>query len=115
MLASLEAGHPVELPEEPTLASALAGGIGLENLVTFALVRDFVDEHVIVKEDEITKAMTFAYRDLGLVVEGGGAVGLAVLLTGRIRASGPLVIVVSGGNVSLDTLREVMAAAPSGD
>lgn len=112
MLESLAAGRPVELAEEETLANALAGGIGLDNRTTFALVRDTVHEHVLVPEASIARAMAHAYRDLGLVVEGGGAVALAALLDGRVTPSParPTVVVVSGGNVAPATLRRVLAS-----
>lgn len=116
MLASLRAGAPVELPEEDTLANALAGGIGLDNQHSFALVRDLVDEHVEVSEPEIAQAMRYAVERLHLVVEGGGAVGLAALLGGGWRpapeaADGPIVVVLSGGNVAAETLAGVLGAA----
>jgi threonine dehydratase len=114
MLASLRAGRPVELPEEDTVASALSGGIGLDNRWSFPLVRDLVSEHVVVVEEEIRDSMALAWRELHLVVEGGGAVGLAALLSGRWRpspdAGGPVVVIVSGGNVSRETL--VRALSP---
>lgn len=104
MVESIRAGSPVSLPEEPTLASALAGGIGLGNRHTFRLVRELVDEHVLVSEEEIADAMVHSARDLGLVVEGGGAVGLAALRAGRVDRSLTTVVVISGGNVSMDRL-----------
>lgn len=108
MLASLVAGRPVQLPEEETLASALSGGIGLDNRHTFSLVRDLDLEHVVVTEDEIEAAMAFCCNDLHIVAEGGGAVGVAAILAGRWQppddADGPVVVVVSGGNVSPDVL-----------
>jgi threonine dehydratase len=112
MLASVRAGHPVELPEEETVAGALSGGIGLDNRHSFALVRDLVDEHVVVTEASIRQAMAFAFRELRLVVEGGGATALAALLSERWRptpgSSGPVVVVVSGGNVAFPTLLSVL-------
>ncbi len=109
MLESLKAGHPTAHPEEETIANALSGGIGLENQHTFRLVRDCVDEHVVVEEAEIRRAMAFAARELKLVVEGGGAVGLAALLVGRIDHPGENVaVVVSGGNVDLAVLIELI-------
>lgn len=110
MLRSLEAGRPVEVDEEETLASALAGGIDLENRHTFRLVRDLVDEIVTVPEDAIARAVRRAFLGIGLVVEGGGAVALAAVVEGRIGASnGPVVVVVSGGNVDAGVLREILA------
>ncbi len=113
MRASLEAGRPVELPEEPTLASALAGGIGLGNRVTFALVRDTVRRHREVSEASIGRAVRYAWRELRLVVEGGGATALAGLLDARearppLSGDGPLVVVLSGGNVDLAVLARVL-------
>lgn len=110
MRASLEAGRPVEVPEEPTLASALAGGIGLENRVTFGLVRDHIRHHDEVEEEEIARAMAYAYDQLGLVLEGGGATALAALLYRDLPpGDGPLVVVLSGGNVDPAVLAGVLA------
>ncbi len=113
MLHSIEAGHPVNLPEEETLANALSGGIGLDNRHSFALVQDLVDAHVVVTEDEIENSMAFSFNDLHIVVEGGGAVGLAAILSGRwhdgaLPRERPVVVVVSGGNVDLTTLAGVL-------
>lgn len=116
MLESLGAGQPLEMAEEETLASALSGGIELENRVTFDLVRHHVDEHVVVDEDAIGRTMAHAHRALHLVVEGGGAVGLAALLEGMLDVPDgrPVVVVISGGNVSETVLREVLEAHPPG-
>ncbi len=115
MLASVRAGRPVELPEEDTVAGALSGGIGPDNRYSFALVRDLVAEHVVASEAEVRAAMAYAFRELRLVVEGGGATALAPLLAGRWSppptARGPVVVVVSGGNVALPILRSVLADA----
>jgi threonine dehydratase len=110
MWESLEAGGPVELPEEETLASALSGGIGLENRVTMALVRDHVHRHVLVEEDAIARAVVAGYRR-GLVLEGGGAVALAALLEGDLShgPEGPLVLVLSGGNLDPEVLGRLIA------
>lgn len=112
MLASVRAGRPVELPEHETLANALAGGIGLANRHSFALVRDLVAAHATVAEAEIGDAMRYGVARLRLVVEGGGAVGLASVLEDSWREvalpPGPLVVVLSGGNVAADTLTRAL-------
>ncbi len=101
------------------MASALSGGIGMENRWSFPLVRALVDEHLVIPEDEILDAMAFAWRELHLVVEGGGAVALAALLRGHWHPPSddrrPVVAVVSGGNVAHETLSSVLrrpAAVP---
>jgi threonine dehydratase len=107
MAASLDAGAPVELEEEETLANALSGGIGLDNAHTFGLIRDLVHEHAVVTEDQIAEGMRFAARELHLVVEGGGAVGIAAVLAGTLHWNaneGPVAVVVSGGNVDVGRL-----------
>ena len=113
MLRSLDAGRPLELPEEETLASALSGGIGLHNRHSFPLVRDRIAEHVSVEEEEIAAAMRYCVQALRLVVEGGGATALAAVLGGAWRGpvDGAVVVVLSGGNVALDTLAGVLRAA----
>lgn len=114
MRASLEAGEPVELEELPTLASALSGGIGQDNRVTFELIRELVHRHLEVSEAEIARAIRYGYGELGLVLEGGGATALAAVL-GRPWAEPvaptdePLVVVLSGGNVDAAVLTRVLA------
>jgi len=111
MYESVRAGRPLELEEERTIASALSGGIELENRVTFELVRRHVDRHLLVEEEAIERAMGVAVRHLHTVVEGGGAVGLAALLEGMLEpVDGPTVIVLSGGNVDPARLAEISAA-----
>jgi threonine dehydratase len=100
MVASLQAGHPVDLSHQDTLAEVLAGGIGLDNRWSFDAVRQHVDEHVLVTEEEIAAAMRFALRTHRVVGEGGGTVALAAALAGKLpQAAGPVAIVISGGNV----------------
>ena len=109
MVHSLRAGRPLELPEEDTLADALAGGIGLDNRYTFRLVRRYVDETLLVSEDEIAGAMTFALEQEHLVVEGGGAVALAALLYGKVSEPGrTIAVVLSGANVDLPLLSQLI-------
>lgn len=98
MAASLERGAPVELDEAPTLADSLQGGIGLDNRCSFAITEALVDEVVLVDEQEIWDAMRFAYDWHRLLLEGGGAVGIAALLAERVTADGPTVVIASGAN-----------------
>ncbi len=93
------AGRPVPVPELPTLADALGGGIGLDNRYTFALVRDLVDELVLVEEAEIARAIRHAQREERQTLEGAGAVGIAALLSGRLAATGITVVLLTGGNI----------------
>lgn len=107
MHLSLAAGRLVDVVEEDTLADALAGGLGPENHHSFPMCRDLVDGTVLVGEGEIAAAMAALFRADHLVVEGGGAVGVAALQAGRIEPGSRTVVVISGGNVSAETLMEV--------
>ena len=109
MFHSLRVGRPIEMEEEETLADALAGGIGLHNRYTFDMIREYVDETLLVTEEEIAAAMAFALQEHRLVVEGGGAVALAVALHDRVAgATGNTVVVISGGNVEIPLLLDIV-------
>lgn len=111
MAASLRAGRPVEVVEEPSLADSLGGGIGMDNRWTFALCRDLLDDLVLLSEEEIAEGMRALFREGGIVAEGGGAVGVAALVAGKVQfAPGErIVAVVSGRNVAPDTFAAVLA------
>ncbi len=109
MLRSLEAGQPVAVEEKNTLADSLLGGIGVENRYTLPLIDEFVDEHVEIDEPEIEAAMYYALSEHSLVIEGGAAVGIAALQTGKVKVEGERVgIVVSGSSVELSRYLAVM-------
>ena len=109
MKLRLETGKPVPVIEEPSLADSLGGGIGLDNQYTFQLVRDLVDETLLVSEDEIAQAMRYIFETQRLVVEGGAAVGVATLMAKKIEVKGKNVaLVYRGNNVYLETVRKVL-------
>lgn len=101
MHASLAAGKPMPVEELPTLADSLGGGVGEQNQYTFAMVRDLVDEIVLLTEAEIAAGIRHAYWEERQILEGGGAVGIAAILSGKYRPSGKTVIVLSGGNIDM--------------
>jgi threonine dehydratase len=97
--ASLRAHAPVTFDAVPTIADGIA--IKRPGEVTLPLVERWVDELVVVREDDIAEAMVWLLARAKLVVEGAGAVGVAALLAGELTpaARGSTVIVLSGGNV----------------
>ncbi len=101
MAESLAAGHPVAVEELPSLADSLGGGIGLDNRVTFAMVRELLDEMVLLSEPEIAAGVRHCYREERQVVEGGGAVGVAALLAGKVDLQGPTMLLLSGANIDM--------------
>lgn len=108
MAASQAAGKPVEVEELPTLADSLGGGIGLDNAYTFAMVRDYVDEIVLLDEDEIAEGIRHAYFHEQLVVEGGGAVGIAALLAGKVEPGKKTIVLLSGKNIDMEMHRKII-------
>jgi threonine dehydratase len=112
MAASQKAGRPVEVREEETLADSLGGGIGLANRHSFRLVRELVDDIVLVSEAEIAAAIAAFYWREQIVCEGAAAVGLAALLGNRLPAvGGKTVLVVSGRNIDMQLHHRLVARA----
>lgn len=80
--------------------------------ITFEITRPLVGEAAAVSDAEVARAVAYAFRELKLVVEPGGAVALASLLHGRLAvpAGATAVIVLSGGNVEPDTFIRCLSA-----
>ncbi|MGY3616500.1 threonine/serine dehydratase [Bradyrhizobium sp. USDA 10063] len=106
---SLQAGHREPHPAAArTICDALMAAMPGE--LTFAINSKLLAGGVSAADEEVAAAVAFAYRELKLVVEPGGAVGLAALLAGRIDAKGKnVVIVLSGGNVDADLFAKLVA------
>lgn len=109
MFESIRAGHPVEVPEFASLADSLGGGIGLENRLSFPLCRDNLDDVVLVSEEEIRHAMQVLYFEDRIVAEGASAVGLAAVLSGKVKPDGPIGTIVTGRNLDMGLFNRIMA------
>jgi threonine dehydratase len=99
MAQSLRAGEiiPVGKDAPPTLCDALM--TPRVSPLTFDVLRDRGAHGVAVSEAETAAAMRFAYRELGLTIEPGGAVALAAALAGKVTLTEATLIILSGGNV----------------
>jgi threonine dehydratase len=87
--------------EGRTICDALMATIPGE--ITFAINSRLLTKGVTASDAEVGMAVEFAFRELKLVVEPGGAVGLAALLAGHLDARDRnVVVVLSGGNVDAD-------------
>ena len=94
--------------EGRTICDALMASIPGE--ITFAINSRLLAQGVIASDAEVGVAVGFAFRELKLVVEPGGAVGLAALLAGHFDARARnVVIVLSGGNVDADLFAKLIA------
>lgn len=107
---SLARGAAVtRLPAFETLAAGLEGGIGAR---TFAVLRDRVARVALVEEDEILEAVRLLHAAHGWVVEPTGAVAVAALLSGKAgNLEGPVVVPLTGRNVSESTTASILGAA----
>jgi threonine dehydratase len=105
---SLQAGHREPItPPAHHLRCADGGDAGRTH---FLDQQQAAGRGVIASDEEVGARVAYAYRELKLVVEPGGAVGLAALLAGRIDAKGKnVVIVLSGGNVDADLFAKLVA------
>ncbi|MCM2359583.1 MAG: threonine ammonia-lyase [Geobacteraceae bacterium] len=104
---SLKKGEIVE----PPLAVSLADGIAVKRVGqnTFPIVRELVDEVVLVEEEEIAQAIVALLERTKLLVEGAGAVTLAALLNRKVAAlAGKTVCLLSGGNIDVKTIAVVV-------
>jgi threonine dehydratase len=106
---SLRLGHREAHPaHERTICDALMAA--MPGKITFAINSRLLSGGVTASDAEVAAAVAFAYRELKLVVEPGGAVGLAALLAGHIDVRGKnVVIVLSGGNVDAELFAKLVA------
>ncbi|PIA34191.1 hypothetical protein AQUCO_03800044v1 [Aquilegia coerulea] len=106
---SKAAGRIITLPETNTIADGLRAFLGD---LTWPIVRDLVDEVIVVEDKEIVQAMKMCYEILKVAVEPSGAIGLAAVLSHSFQQNpawkdcSNIAIIVSGGNVDLGILWE---------
>ena len=112
MKASLDAGHPVTLPRHDSVADGLMPVRPGD--LTFAHVQAYVDAVVTVDDDEIVDAVRWAFLDAKIVAEPSGAATIAAVRSGDALdrahpwSTGPVVAIVSGGNIALEKLQLAM-------
>ncbi len=105
MYESIQAGGPVVLSEVESLADSLQGGITLDNDHSFEMVRDLVDDLVLVTEEEIGLAMAEAVIEERIVLEGAGATPIAALISRDRGLFGDrIALVATGAMVDSGTL-----------
>jgi threonine dehydratase len=107
MPLSLEAGHPVSITTKPTIADGIL--VARPGDVPFEVIRDLVDEVVTVTDDDIARALLALLERAKVVVEPAGAVGVAAILAGKIRAHGVTATILSGGNIDPLLMQRVVA------
>jgi threonine dehydratase len=105
---ALQAGKIIDVPEQPTLSDATAGGVE-PDAITFELARELIADRVLVSEAEIADAMRLVLAEHHMAVEGAAAVAVAAYRkTAAQHAGKSVAIVLCGGNISHSTLRSVI-------
>ena len=96
-------------------STSVADGISVKTVgeLTFSIVKDLVDEVVLVEEDEIAEGLLFLMENQKVVAEGSGAVTTAALLSGKYKpkAGENVVCIISGGNIDVNTLNKIIVIA----
>lgn len=109
MKRSLAGGEIV--PVEPDAPDTLCDALQTPRVspITFAILRDRGALALSVSDEEAKEAIRYAWREHGLVLEGGGAVALAALLSGKVRPVEATVAVLSGGNIDPEIHARIVA------
>jgi len=107
MLRATEAGKPVTVPAEATIADGIA--VRRAGELTFPLVQRYVDEIVTVDEEEIAKAILVLLEREKTLAEGAGAVAMASLLQHKTSLDGQrTAVLVCGGNIDVSLLAKII-------
>jgi threonine dehydratase len=111
MAHSVAAGRIVDMVSDTTLSDGTAGGIEQDS-VTFPIIRDVVDEFVVVSEAEIAAAMRMFMRSVDESIEGAAGVAVAAMLQQRpVLADRKIAVIICGGNISDEDLARVKSGA----
>jgi threonine dehydratase len=107
MLRAIQGGAPVTLPAEATIADGIA--VRRAGDITFPLVKHYVDEIVMVDEEEIAKAIMVLLEREKLLAEGAGAAALASLLQKKTSLKNErTAVLVCGGNIDVSLLAKII-------
>ncbi|MGW8251166.1 MAG: threonine ammonia-lyase [Anaerolineales bacterium] len=97
-----------DVREQPSLADGLAGPVE-QNSLTIPIIRSYVDDMILVTEEDILNAMAVAWKRYGQRIEPSAAVSMAAVLTGKV-AERPVLTVITGGNIQVDQHEELIQA-----
>jgi threonine dehydratase len=108
---AIGAGSPVRVTAKPTIADGIR--VAECGARTFPILQDYVDQVILVSEEEIAGAMLLLLERKHVVAEGAGAAPLAAILNGSIKIpqGSTVVLVISGGNVDSAQLFRIVRQA----
>lgn len=106
MYALYYTGSQENYTEEDSLADGLSGPVE-KGSITISLTKKYVDEIILVSESEIEEGIRFAWNEYNEVIEGSAAVGLAAIISGKIKTR-PAVVIISGGNIQPEVHQRII-------
>lgn len=92
-------GHQSNVTDLPTLADGLSGKIQTDS-ITLPIMRNVVDQIILVDENEIENAIAYSWFKYHEVIEGSAAAALAAVISGKIKT--PCIVITSGGNIQTE-------------
>lgn len=106
---SLKSGKIITIEKVDTIAD----GIAVKRIgdLTFKLMSELLDDIVLVNDLEIAKAILTIAESVKVIAEGAGAASVAALISNKVKVSGNVVVVVSGGNIDMNMLFRVISKA----
>ena len=102
------------IPDRPSIADGIQGNIDLQT-ITFEIICKYIDDVVLVSEESIRAAMGHLLYREKLLTEGSAAATLAAAVEGKVAGSGPIVAVISGGNVDFKYFSRIKMPGRSPD
>ncbi len=108
MYESIKAGKIIEMESKPTISDGTAGGIE-KSAITFDICKKYVDDFVIVEEEEIKEAIKLVLDRHSMLIEGAGALSVACFLREKEKfINKNVVLIISGARISLDKIKEII-------
>jgi len=108
MYESVKTGKILDLPSKPTLSDGTAGGIE-KNAITFDLCKQYVDDYILVTEDEIKKAIKIILEKHFMLIEGAAALSVASFIKNSKKfESKNVVLILSGSKIDSEKLKKIL-------
>jgi threonine dehydratase len=108
MAESVKAGRIITMESGPTLSDGTAGGLD-EDSITFDICRQWVDEYILITEEEIENAIKLVLQKFFMLIEGAAALSVASFIKVKERFKGKnVVLILSGKKFSYDNLKKII-------
>ncbi len=108
MVAAIDAGRIVHITHKPTLSDGTAGGIE-PGAITFDICRDYVDEYILLTEEEIASAIRLLLAKSFILVEGAAAMSVAAFIKLKDRFKNKNVaLMLSGKKISMEQVKNIL-------